>query len=129
MNRPHATATDYDLAPVKFSRLPKRGLLLGLSGLQLVVVGTGAAVLVAALYLGGGLTLAYASPIVAVCAGLAWGSVGGRKLVEWLPVVLRWSWRSTAGQLIFCRRVVKPRPAGTLALPGDAASLRQWVDP
>ena len=24
---------------------------------------------------------------------------------------------------------MKPRPAGTLALPGDAARLRQWVDP
>ena len=24
---------------------------------------------------------------------------------------------------------MKPRPAGTLALPGDAARLRQWLDP
>jgi hypothetical protein len=38
-------------------------------------------------------------------------------------------WRSTGGQLLFRRRIVKPRPAGTLALPGDAARLRQWVDP
>jgi len=129
MNRPHATAIDYDLAPVKFSRLPTRGVLLGMSGLQLVVVGTGAAVLVAALYLGGGLTLACASPITAVCAALAWVSVGGRKLIEWVPVVARWAWRSSGGQLVFRRRVVKPRPTGTLALPGDAASLRQWVDP
>jgi len=129
MNRPQATAVDYDLAPVKFSRLPKRGVLFGLSGPQLVVVGTGAAVLVAALYLGGGLTLAYASPIVAVCAALAWVGVGGRKLIDWLPVVIRWAWRSTGGQLVFRRPVVKPRPAGTLALPGDAASLRQWIDP
>ena len=129
MNRPQATAVDYDLAPVKFSRLPKRGVLFGLSGLQLVVVGTGAAVLVAALYLGGGATLAYASPIIAACAALAWVSVGGRKLIAWLPVVVRWAWRSTGGQLVFRRRVVKPRPAGTLVLPGDVACLRQWSDP
>ena len=129
MNRPQATAVDYDLAPVKFSRLPKRGVLFGLSGPQLVVVGTGAAVLVAALYLGGGATLAYASPIIAACAALAWVSVGGRKLIAWLPVVVRWAWRSTGGQLVFRRRVVKPRPAGTLALPGDVACLRQWSDP
>jgi hypothetical protein len=129
MNRPQATAVDYDLAPVKFSRLPKRGVLLGLSGPQLVVVGTGAAVLVAALYLGGGATLAYASPIIAACAALAWVSVGGRKLIAWLPVVVRWAWRSTGGQLVFRRRVVKPRPAGTLVLPGDVACLRQWSDP
>src|SRR5680860_998497 len=129
MNRPQATTVDYDLAPVKFSRLPKRGMLFGLSGLQLVVIGTGAAVLVAALYLGGGATLAYASPIIAACAALAWVSVGGRKLIAWLPVVVRWAWRSTGGQLVFRRRVVKPRPEGTLVLPGDVACLRQWGDP
>jgi hypothetical protein len=129
VNRPQATAVDYDLAPVKFSRLPKRGVLFGLSGPQLVVVGTGAAILVAALYLGDGVTLAYASPVIATCTALACVSVGGRKLIAWLPVVVRWAWRSTGGQLVFHRRVVKPRPAGTLALPGEAACLRQWSDP
>ena len=49
-----ATAHDYELAPVKFSRLTRRGVLLGLSGSQLVVVGIGAIVLVFALYFGGG---------------------------------------------------------------------------
>ncbi len=32
-------------------------------------------------------------------------------------------------QTVFRGRVVKPRPAGTLALPGDAAALREWEDP
>ena len=64
-----------------------------------------------------------------LCAALAWVGVGGRKLVEWLPVVARWVWRSTGGQLLFRRRIVRPRPVGTLALPGDAARLRQWLDP
>ena len=41
----------------------------------------------------------------------------------------RWVWRSTGGQLLFRRRIVRPRPVGTLALPGDAARLRQWLDP
>jgi len=50
----HATAHDYDLAPVKFSRLTRRGVLLGLSGSQLVAVGVGSIVLVFALYFGGG---------------------------------------------------------------------------
>ena len=35
-------ARDYELAPVKFSRLTRRGVLLGLSGAQLVVVGVAA---------------------------------------------------------------------------------------
>ena len=114
---------------MKFSRLTRRGVLLGLSGSQLVVVGVGAVTLVFALYVGGGSVLLYVAPILLVCAALALVGVGGRKLVEWLPVVIRWLWRSTGGQLLFRRRIVKPRPAGTLALPGDAARLRQWLDP
>ncbi|GAA5517977.1 hypothetical protein Lsed01_00394 [Demequina sediminis] len=55
--------------------------------------------------------------------------VGGRKVIEWLPVAGRWVWRATGGQLVFRHHVVKPRPAGTLALPGDAAALREWEDP
>lgn len=120
---------EYDLAPVKFSRLTSRGVLLGLSGSQLVVVGIGAITLVFALYVGGGGSLIVVIPILLLCAALASVGVGGRKLVEWLPIVAQWLWRSTGGQLLFRRRIVKPRPAGTLALPGDAARLRQWLDP
>ncbi|MDQ3155397.1 MAG: PrgI family protein [Actinomycetota bacterium] len=120
---------DYELSPVKFSRLARRGVLLGLSGAQLVVVSIAAVTLIAALYLGGGIMLAYVAPVLLICAALTFASVGGRKLIEWLPIVGRWAWRSTGGQLLFRRRIVKPRPAGTLALPGDSARLRQWLDP
>jgi hypothetical protein len=125
----NTTMRDFELAPVKFSRLSRRGVLLGLSGSQLVVVGFGAIILVFALYVGGGASLMYVVPILLVCAALAFVGVGGRKIVEWLPVVTRWLWRSTGGQLLFRRRIVQPRPVGTLALPGDAARLRQWFDP
>src|SRR4051794_23520945 len=124
-----ASAHDYELAPVKFSRLTRRGVLLGLSGSQLVVVGFGAIVLVFALYFGSGASLIYVAPILLLCAALAFVGIGGRKIVEWLPVVAKWMWRSTGGQLLFRRHIVKPRPAGTLSLPGDAARLRQWLDP
>lgn len=117
-----------ELSPVKFSRLARRGVLLGLSGAQLIVTGVAALTLVGVLYLGGGLTLVYVFPILVACAGLAFGSAGGRKLVDWVPIAGRWGWRSSRGQLLFHRRVVKPRPAGTLALPGDSARFRQWVD-
>jgi hypothetical protein len=120
--------SDCDLAPVKFSRLTRRGVTLGLSASQLVMVGIGAASLVLGLYAGGGSALV-AVPVIVVCAVLAWVEVGGRKLIEWLPITGRWLWRSAGGQLIYRRRIVKPRPAGMLALPGDAARLRQWVDP
>src|SRR5690606_14593503 len=73
--------------------------------------------------------LIFTSPLLVACAALAFVGVGGRKAVQWLPVAATWVWRTTTGQLLFRRRIVKPRPAGTLALPGDAARLRQWLDP
>jgi hypothetical protein len=127
--RSQESAHDYELAPVKFSRLTRRGVLLGLSGSQLVVVGIGAIVLVFALYFGGGESLMYVVPVLLLCATLAFVGIGGRKIVEWLPILTKWMWRSTGGQLLIRRHIVRPRPAGTLSLPGDAARLRQWIDP
>ncbi|CUR54336.1 SCO6880 family protein [Nocardioides sp.] len=129
MSKTASAGREHELHPVKFSRLARRGILLGLSVAQLVAVGIAAATLVFALYLGGGMVLAYALPLILTCAALAWVGVGGRKLIDWLPIVARGGWRSSTGQLMFRRRIVKPRPAGTLALPGDAARLRQWLDP
>ena len=75
-----AAVRDYELAPVKFSRLTRRGVLLGLSGPQLIVVGAAAVTLVFALYFGG-TSLVYVVPILILCAALSWVGVGGRKLV------------------------------------------------
>ena len=120
------SASESQLTPVKLSRLSQRGVLLGLSGLRLVVAGIGVTSLVVGLYVG---AVVMAFPVSAACAALAFVGVGGRKLIEWGPVGARWLWRSTGGQLTYRRRIVTPRPAGTLALPGDAARLRQWLDP
>ncbi|QCX27727.1 SCO6880 family protein [Nocardioides jishulii] len=121
-----STASEPRLTPVKFSRLSRRGVLLGLSPLQLVMAGIGAGSLALGLYVG---AVVIAVPVIGVCVALVFVSVGGRKLVEWGPIGLVWLWRSAGGQLIYRRRIVRPRPAGTLALPGDAARLRQWLDP
>ena len=121
--------TDAELSPVKFSRLGRRGVILGLSSGQLVCLGVGAVALVLSLYAGGGPALLIAAPVIVLSAALGLVRAGGRKLVEWIPVGVWWMWRSSGGQLAYRRRIVKPRPAGTLALPGDAAGLRQWVDP
>ena len=67
--------------------------------------------------------------LLVLCAALTWIPVAGRPIVEWLPVVCWWLWRSTGGQLLYRRRIVKPRPAGNLALPGDMARLREYRDP
>lgn len=118
--------TESALTPIKFSRLTKRGILLGLSGPQLAIASLAAGTLILGLYAG---AVVMTFPIILVFVAVGFVGLGGRKLVEWGPIGARWLWRSSGGQLVYRRRVVKPRPAGTLALPGDAARLRQWVDP
>lgn len=123
-----AAGTEGELTPVRFSRLSKRGVMLGLSIPQMTALGIAAFTFVASLYAGGAAVIV-TSPIWAVSVVLALTPIGGRKAVEWLPIVTVWVWRRTAKQTHYRARLVAPRPAGTLALPGDAASLRQYVDP
>jgi hypothetical protein len=118
-----------DLIPVKFSRLTRRGVLLGLSLSQLVALGIGVTTLVWAFYTGGGMLIAFSAPVWLCAAMTVWIRIAGRAIVEWIPVVFWWVWKTTGGQLLYRRRVVKPRPAGSLALPGDMARLREYDDP
>ena len=118
-----------DLIPVKFSRLTRRGILLGLSLSQLVALGIGVTTLVWAFYAGGGMLIAFSAPVWLCAAAAVWIRIAGRPIVEWIPVVFWWMWKITGGQLLYRRRVVKPRPAGSLALPGDMARLREYDDP
>ncbi|GAA1937634.1 SCO6880 family protein [Nocardioides hwasunensis] len=125
MSVPVPRASESALTPIKFSRLARRGVLLGLSAMQLALVGTAAAALLVGLYLG---AVVFAMPPIAACLMGAFVPVGGQALVEWVPIGAAWVWRSAGDQLVYRRRILTPRPAGTLALPGDAARLRQWVD-
>ena len=129
MSKNHDAHRAGDLVPVKFSRLTRRGVLLGLSLAQLVVLGLGVGTLVWAFYAGGGILITLTSPVWLASAVVVWVRVAGRAIVEWIPVFVWWVWKTTAGQLLYRRRVVKPRPAGTLALPGDMARLREYHDP
>ena len=126
---PHKKQDEYPLSPVKFSRLTRRGLILGLSLSQVITVAIAGAVFIASLYAGGGMILAYTAPIWVTCLAITWIPISGRKTVEWIPIAGHWVWRVTVKQTIYRLRVVKPRPAGTLALPGDMAALRQYEDP
>ena len=74
-----SSASEPRLTPVKFSRLSRRGVLLGLSPLQLVMAGIGTASLVLGLYVG---AVVLAVPVIGLCVALGFVSVGGRKLVE-----------------------------------------------
>ncbi|GAA1553512.1 SCO6880 family protein [Brevibacterium picturae] len=118
-----------ELVPVKFSRLTRRGILLGLSLAQLITLAIGILAVVGALYSGGGILLGYTAPVWVLSAALTWIPIAGRPAVEWLPVAFWWLWRNTGGQLLYRRRIVAPRPVGTLALPGDMARLREYTDP
>lgn len=129
MPETRAEQNSTELVPVKFSRLTRRGILLGLSLSQLVALGISGGVLVAAFYAGAGTRIAFTAPVWVTCVVLAWMRINGRPAVEWLPVATYWMWRSTGGQLLYRRRITTPRPAGTLALPGDAARLREHFDP
>ena len=124
------TTTDLpQLHPVKFSRLAKRGLLLGLTAPQLACLAVAAISFIAAIYTGGRTALIATSPIWLTGCALALVPVGGRKLIDWTPILTRWWTRSLKGQTMYRKRLLKPRPVGTLALPGDAAALRQYTDP
>ena len=118
-----------DLVPVKFSRLTRRGVLLGLSLSQLIALGLGVGSLVWAFYAGGGMFIAFSAPVWLSAAATVWVRISGRAIVEWIPVIFWWLWKTTGGQLLYRRRVVRPRPAGSLALPGDMARLREYEDP
>src|SRR5690625_7163481 len=113
---------DYDLSAVKFSRLTRRGIILGLSLPQLITLAIGILSIVAALYAGGGILIAYAAPIWLLAAVLTWVPAGGRKLIEWVPVGFRWIWRGSIGPALYRRRVVEARPAGAPAPPGGPAA-------
>ena len=129
MTKHQSTKDDYPLTPVKFSRLTRRGLILGLSLSQVIALAIAGLAFIGSLYAGGGMILAYTAPIWVTCLAITWVPIAGRKAVEWLPVGAHWLWRVSVTQTIYRMRVVKPRPAGTLALPGDMASLRQYEDP
>ncbi len=62
---------EFGLRAVQFSRLTRRGILLGLSLPQLIVLATGVLSIVGALYAGGGILLAWTAPVWLLCAALA----------------------------------------------------------
>ncbi len=123
------TSGEFSLEPVRFSRLSRRGVLLSLSGLQLTSAGIAVIAFVGTLYSVGAEALPWTSPIWGGGLAITWARVAGRPVVEWIPLVITWVLRQAGGQTVFKAKISRPRPAGTLALPGDAARLRQYDDP
>jgi hypothetical protein len=104
--------------------------MLGFSGLRAAVLGAAVVVIVISLMAGGVEGLVFSGiflwgPLTAT----AFVRVQGRPVVEWAPVWLHWRARVSTGQTEYRAKIVDaPRPAGTLALPGEGAPLRFFVD-
>jgi hypothetical protein len=113
---------------VRFGRRQTKGLLLGFSGLRLAAIGVAVGVLVAGMFSLGEVGLLVSAPIWGGLLALAFVRYNGEPAAEALPVLLHWGARSAATQTRYRVRASAPRPAGTLALPGDAAALRFHID-
>jgi hypothetical protein len=113
---------------VRFARLSTRGLLLGFSAPRAAALGAAVVCAAFALFVGGAKAFALSGLLWAPLVLAASVRVGGRPAIEWAGTVAHYGARQAMGQGQFRSRPSKPRPAGTLGLPGDAAALRLHVD-
>jgi len=103
--------------------------MLGFSAIRCGTIGLAFVTMLLGLLLDGGWGLIVTGPLWTMFAASAFVTRKGEPLVEWLPVALHWSLRVSAKQTEYRVRVMTPRPAGAMALPGDAAPLRFYDDP
>ncbi|WP_404385292.1 hypothetical protein LL946_04755 [Knoellia locipacati] len=122
------TDTTSTAPSIRFARLPRRGVLLGFSALRLTSLCVAVAAFVPALFLAGAQGAALTSPIWGSAIAATFVPWRGTPLIEWIPTAAHYAWRGATGQTRFRARPEQPRPAGTLALPGDAAALRFLID-
>ena len=122
------TESQSHLRTVRFGRRSSRGVILGLTVSRMASIGVAICVLVPAVYLAGMPGVLWTAPIWGLALASAFVTVAGRRVIEWVPVYGHWLLRRALHQNVYGVRVLNPRPAGTLALPGDAASLRMHQD-
>ena len=117
MSEPQVRATT-------FARLERRGVLLGLSGVQLAVVGGATTIAVAAVYSAGSAGLLVSAPVWGVLLAAGTVSVAGRPVVGWLPLLVSWHTRRLLGLTTKPTTIphAPTRPA-PLVVPGIAAHL------
>jgi antitoxin (DNA-binding transcriptional repressor) of toxin-antitoxin stability system len=100
----------------RFGRLERRGVLLGLSGVQLVVVAVATFVAVAAVYTAGATGLLAAAPLWVTLLVAGTVTVGGRPVVSWVPLLAQWRARRLLGSTT---AVTSTRtPIDRMRLPG-----------
>jgi hypothetical protein len=119
--------SDVSVAPVavKFPHRSRRGILLGLSLPQLLLVSTALAVLLVTVVSTGLIGAIVLTPLWVAVAALVVIRRDGRSLIDWAPIVTRYALRRHSGQLLWLAQPVsRPRQDGVLHLPGTAASLK-----
>ncbi len=121
-------STTTEPTTVRFGRRSSRGLLLGFSTSRVVVVGVASAVAIAGLVAGQGRGFVLTAVVWLPLLAAAFVRVGGRPAVEWAPTAVQYWGRRQTGQTDYRAAITRPRPAGSLALGGDGAALRFYID-
>ncbi|MGP3948469.1 SCO6880 family protein [Streptomyces sp. 7N604] len=117
-------------ATVKFPHRSRRGVLVGLSAPQLILVTVTGLLLLAVLLTSGVAGALKLLPLWAVILAAVFIRHRGRSLADWAPIALRYALRRFRGQLIWLARPsTRTRREGLLHLPGTAASLRVVTSP
>ncbi|MFD6227065.1 SCO6880 family protein [Streptomyces sp. NPDC060232] len=117
-------------ATVKFPHRSRRGVLLGLSAPQLIVVAVCGLLLLGVLLTSGVTGALKLVPLWAVVLAAVFIRHRGRALADWAPIAIRYALRRFRGQLVWLARPsTRPRREGLLHLPGTAASLRVVSSP
>ncbi|MEU3692342.1 SCO6880 family protein [Streptomyces narbonensis] len=117
-------------ATVKFPHRSRRGVLLGLSAPQLIVVAACGLLLLSVLLTSGVTGALKLVPLWALVLAAVFIRHRGRALADWAPIATRYALRRFRGQLIWLARPSRrPRREGLLHLPGTAASLRVVTSP
>ncbi|MFF4767427.1 SCO6880 family protein [Streptomyces sp. NPDC001255] len=117
--------TDPAPVTVRFPHRSRRGILLGLTLPQLLLVATTLALLLVIVVTTGLLGALVLSPLWATVAVMVFARRHGRPLIDWAPLVVRYAARRRTGQHRWLARPAsRPRQDGVLHLPGTAASLK-----
>ncbi|MET7518335.1 SCO6880 family protein [Streptomyces sp. NPDC005480] len=117
-------------ATVKFPHRSRRGVLLGLSAPQLIVVAVTGLLLLAVLLSAGVTGALKFIPLWALALAAVFMRHRGRSLADWAPITVRYALRRFRGQLVWLTRPsTRPQREGLLHLPGTAASLRVTTAP
>lgn len=108
---------------VRFGRLERRGVLLGLDAGQLTVLAVALVVLVVAEYGAGALGVAVTAPVWGTLAAVALVSVAGRPVTRWLPIVGQWVVRRVFRATRYVARPLHATGLESLSLPGFPGRL------